>query len=130
LLALSLVLGIPLRAAGEDSDDWSFTTIDFPEAMSTLALDIDAAGNIVGRYVSAIDGNTHGFLRTKQRQFVTIDFPGAIFSVAAGINARGEIVGRYRLRTDPTRERHGFLVINEDASPLSCDFFIHDTSPV
>lgn len=86
-----------------------FTTIDFPDSISTLALDINAAGDIVGRYMSA-DGNTHGFWRSKRGTFATVDFPGAVFTVAAGTNARGDIVGQYRLPTDGRRARHGFLL--------------------
>lgn len=85
-------------------------TIDYPGASSTVALDINRTGDIVGRYVSATDGRTHGFLRTKQGAFSTIDFPGAVFSVAAGTNIRGDIVGMYRLATDGVRVRHGFLL--------------------
>src|SRR5262249_31833241 len=99
VFASSLLLGICVQAAAprEDSDEATFTTIDFPHATSTAATDINAAGEIVGQYVSAADRNTHGFLRSKDGEFTTIDFPGAVFSVASGINARGDIVGRYRL---------------------------------
>ncbi len=49
LLALSLVLGvIPKGVAG----DPTFTTIDLPDATVTGALDINSAGEIVGRYIS------------------------------------------------------------------------------
>jgi hypothetical protein len=71
------------------NEESNVTTIDFPDATSTVALDISSAGDIVGRYVSAADGNTHGFLRSKRGEFSTIDFPGAVFTVAAGINAGG-----------------------------------------
>src|SRR5438034_325898 len=66
-----------------------FTTIDYPGASSTAALDINRTGDIVGRYVSASDGNTHGFVRTKRGALHAIDFPGAIFTAAAGINRHG-----------------------------------------
>jgi len=88
------------------------TPIDVPGATNTLALDINAAGDIVGRYGSA--GRTHGFLRTFAGVFTTIDFPGASLTVATSINDSGDIVGQYALPTDalPTApiHRHGFLL--------------------
>jgi uncharacterized membrane protein len=110
LFALILVLGINLRASAEGSERWNVIAIDYPHATATEALDINPAGEIVGRYVSATDQNTHGFLRNDVGEFTTIDFPGAIFTVAAGINPRGDIVGWYRLPTDPQSNRHGFLL--------------------
>lgn len=102
----------PVRAAQvrEDSGEATFLSIDFPDATVTAALDINPAGEIVGRYVSAVDRNTHGFLRSKDGEFTTIDFPGAVFSVAAGINRHGDIVGQYRLPSDAPTDRHGFLL--------------------
>lgn len=88
----------------------TFTTVDVPGSVSTVPLDIGPAGDIVGRYVSATDGNTYGFLRSALGEVWTIAFPGAVFTVAAGINARGDIVGMYRLPTDGARVRHGFLL--------------------
>jgi uncharacterized membrane protein len=88
--------------------DAIFTAIDFPNATSTAALDINSTGKIVGRYDSA--GNTHGFLRDGLGQFTSIDFQNAEFTVAAGINSRGDIVGQYRLQGQGANERHGFLL--------------------
>jgi uncharacterized membrane protein len=88
---------------------FDFTTFDVPGASSTLALDINAEGVIVGRYVIA--GKTHGFLRSKAAEFTTIDFPGSVFTVAAGINRRGDIVGMYSLPAAPT-VRRGYLLRN------------------
>ena len=86
------------------------TSIDFHNATSTDALDINSACDIVGRYDSA-DGKTHGYLRDRRGRFIAIDFPHADtnFTVAAGINSRGDIVGQYRLSTDDPRARHGFV---------------------
>jgi hypothetical protein len=98
--------GRQLAAAPVEAD---FTTIDFPGATSTVPLDINPGGDIVGRYLSG-DGSTHGFFRSALGAFTTVDFPGAIFTVAAGTNARGDIVGMYRLPTDGPRVRHGFLL--------------------
>jgi uncharacterized membrane protein len=93
-----------------ETAEGAFTAIDVPGATFTAALDINSAGKIVGRYVSAGDGNTHGFLRNRRGKFTTIDFLNANFTVAAGINSRGDIVGQYRLRGEPAMVRHGFLL--------------------
>jgi uncharacterized membrane protein len=108
LLLAALGIGVNLRAAAEEPEDWSFTTIDVPGATSTVALDINSAGEIVGSYVEA--NVTHGFLRSRSGEFTPIDFPDANFTRAAGINRRGDIVGTYRLPSDPMQARHGFLL--------------------
>lgn len=87
----------------------TFVAIDFPGAFSTVALGINSAGEIVGRYQDTSAGPTHGFLRNGFGQFTPIDFPAAVFTAAAGINSRGDIVGQYRLQGQNMNERHGFL---------------------
>jgi Protein of unknown function (DUF3466) len=104
LLPLGLVLGLSVSAVAQ-----TVTTIDVPDSTATIALDINDAGTIVGRYVSAFDGRTHGFLRTGRAEFEPIDVPGAVFTVAAGINNDGAVVGHYRLSTDSPAIRRGFL---------------------
>jgi hypothetical protein len=59
-MALVLVLGVSLIPATRASS-LTFTTIDPPGSTFTLALDINASGDIVGNYVTA-DGRTHRFL--------------------------------------------------------------------
>ena len=78
----------------------TFTTIDVPGAVATLAQGINDHGQIVGEYLDGITGPGHGPLL--DGTFTTIDVPGASFTVARGINNRGQIVGYY----DP----HGFLL--------------------
>jgi hypothetical protein len=103
--------------AGFDVDAMTFTSIDFPGATSTFAMDINASDEVVGRY--AVGGQTHGFLRDAEGNLTTIDYPGASFTVAAGINSDGDIVGMYALPSAPT-ERHGYL--------LQDGVFLHDRS--
>jgi len=110
IVALAILTGATTPASGAPDANSTLTTIDVPGSTSTLATDINAEGEIVGRYVSGADGLTHGFLRNKHGDFTTINFPGAVFTVAAGINALGDIVGMYRLPTDSVRVRHGFLL--------------------
>jgi uncharacterized membrane protein len=88
----------------------TFTTVDFPGATNTSPIDINPAGEIVGSYVSATDGNTHGFLRSRNGEFTSIDFPGAVLTVAAGINPQGDITGQYRFAGEASSVRHGFLL--------------------
>jgi hypothetical protein len=70
------------------------TSFDFPGAISTECGGINAAGDIVGRYVSP-DGKLHNYLLRKG-EFTSIDFPGDVdFTDVAWINSRGQIVGTY-----------------------------------
>jgi uncharacterized membrane protein len=105
----ALVASLLERGGSSSKPTFDFTTIDVPGASTTLALDINAGGEIVGRY--AVAGKTHGFLRSKAAEFTTIDFPGAVFTTVNGINRRGDIVGTYSLLASPT-VRHGYLRSN------------------
>jgi uncharacterized membrane protein len=102
-------LAASLLERGESSSQttFDFTTIDVPGASTTLALDINNEGVIVGRYASA--GRTHGFVRSTAGELTTIDFPGAGFTVAGALNNHGDIVGWYTLPAAPA-VRHGFLL--------------------
>ena len=98
----------PVEAQGADvNDHGTFTIIDVPGASTNSALDINAEGVIVGRYVTA--GRTHGFVRSATGEFTTLDVPGSIFTSPTSINDRGDIVGQYALPTAPN-DRHGFLL--------------------
>lgn len=70
-----------------------------------LAQDINAAGDVVGRYKDAA-GNIHGFL-VHDGTFTALDPEGTIWTSAYGINARGDIVGYY---VDANFSAHGFLL--------------------
>jgi uncharacterized membrane protein len=85
----------------------TFVSIDPPGSTLTLATDINARGQIVGRQLSA--GKTHGFLREPDGTITTIDYPGSGFTVAGSINNSGTIVGWYTLPAAPA-VRHGFLL--------------------
>jgi uncharacterized membrane protein len=84
----------------------AFASFDPPGSTLTLATDINAPGQIVGRYLNA--GKTHGFLREPDGTITTIDYPGASLTVAASINDSGAIAGWYSLPAAPAI-RHGFL---------------------
>lgn len=85
----------------------TFTSFDPPGSTLTLATDINARGQIVGRYFAA--GHTHGFLRDADGTITTIDFPGSSFTVLGSINNSGAMVGWYSVASAPT-VRHGFLL--------------------
>lgn len=106
-IVLGFLLGAPSARGQRDEPPDFLTTIDVPGAAGTFAIDINANGEIVGRYMMA--GRTHGFYRTTTGDLTTIDFPGSIFTVAAAINDDGDVVGMYRLPSDPTSVRHGYL---------------------
>jgi probable HAF family extracellular repeat protein len=84
----------------------SFTTIDPPGSMQTIALGINNAGQIVGG--AAVQGMMYqtGFLLSGGR-YATIAPPGSIGTTADAINNAGQIVGRYY---DARGIRHGFLL--------------------
>jgi uncharacterized membrane protein len=100
--------------------DATFVSIDPADASSSAALGINTAGTIVGRYVSRVDRNTHGFMRDAVGQFTIIDYPQAVFTVAAGINSHGDVVGQYRLVSDAQEARHGFVLSR--GVPTTIDF--------
>jgi probable HAF family extracellular repeat protein len=83
-----------------------FTTIDFPGAVYTEALGMNARGQIVGEYIDAIKMASHGFLLTR-RGFATVDPPGAINRYINWINQQGDMVGGYM---DMDGSFHGVLV--------------------
>jgi probable HAF family extracellular repeat protein len=85
-LAVLLFASAPL-ALGQGT----YTQIDFPGAITTEALGIDTAGDIVGGYVDSSD-NSHGFLLSGG-VYTTIDDPDVANGFALGINDVGQIVG-------------------------------------
>jgi uncharacterized membrane protein len=96
-------------AAGHnESASIEWHSLDFPGGIGTVALDISAAGEIVGSY-NNISG-THGFRRSPSGEFASIDVPRSNFTRVAGINSSGDMVGTHRLVTDPMTTRHGFLL--------------------
>lgn len=88
------------QAANVHSSEFTFVSIDVPNATFTLATGIGPSGDIVGIYGDA-SFNEHGFLLS-HGNLTTIDVPGALVGVsgtlqteANGINGAGDIVGDY-----------------------------------
>jgi hypothetical protein len=83
----------------------TFTTIDFPGAITTDATGINSSGEIVGFYTDGA-GTTHGFRRSAGA-FAAIDYPGAISTFAIAVNSRGDVAGFF---LDVSGQWHGFVV--------------------
>ena len=82
LIACILLLGVTPKTTAAPPN--SFTTIDFPGAIHTLAIGSNDLGDIVGWYIDAT-GATHGFVLSRE-VFTTIDFPGADRTIVRDIN--------------------------------------------
>jgi probable HAF family extracellular repeat protein len=78
----------------------SFTTLQVPGSVTTLAAGINDLGQIVGEY-----DNKHAFLLS-DGTYTTFDVPGASSTQAFGINDAGQIVGDYM---DTGGNEHAFL---------------------
>lgn len=75
------------------SQDYTFTTVNAPDAQETVCTDINDGGNMVGYYVD-YSGVYHGFL-LKNGAFTTLNFPNAGSTFPYGINDFNQIVGSY-----------------------------------
>jgi probable HAF family extracellular repeat protein len=109
----------------------TFSNVDFPGATGTQAIGVNNAGQIVGEYFDAANGE-HGFV-SSGGTFTAIDFPGATATVAAGINAAGDIVGAWADGTGT----HGFLLqtgaftpINFPLATWTIAFGVNDTGEI
>jgi hypothetical protein len=79
--------------ASADMTTYTYTTIDPPGSIYTIAESINDSGQIAGFYQ---DSNRveHGFLDSGG-SYTTIDPPGSIETIAESINDSGQIVGVY-----------------------------------
>jgi len=110
-------VGTPSFEKGESVDaTFTYTTFDFPGAVSTVASGINARGDIVGTYIDA-GGRRHGFAR-RDGILTTIDYPGAAGTEARGIGPSGDVVGFYWRPGEVGAgagglSAHGFLLDNQ-----------------
>jgi probable HAF family extracellular repeat protein len=90
---LSLSLLLSTFVAAQDVS-YTFTTIDVPNALATVALDLNNQGQVVGYYYKINDPSAlpHGFLYDQGR-ITIIDVPGALSTVVHEINDQGQIIG-------------------------------------
>jgi len=94
------------RGGAGSKGAFTFTTIDVPGALLTVAYGINARGDVVGTYVDATN-HQHGFVR-RDDDVTTIDYPNAAGTEARGISPNGEIVGDYWLLGEPAVNVHGY----------------------
>ena len=71
----------------------TYTSLNNPGAIYTLAFGINDAGNVVGYYCESSYSNCNGFLKTGDT-YTSLDLPGS-FGTAYDINDAGTIVGSY-----------------------------------
>jgi probable HAF family extracellular repeat protein len=103
--------------------DGAFSTIDDPlGTKGSQALDINAAGQIVGFYTTD-DGITHGFRRSAGGAYTTIDNPAGVETELRSINDAGQIVGLYGNATGA----HGFLTSNGEFFDINAPSGILET---
>jgi probable HAF family extracellular repeat protein len=92
------------------STDPTYTRLDYPGALLTVAYDINNSGNIVGLYEDA-NSDFHGFLYNRvTRSFASIDYTNPVCTTgtdARGINERGDIGGTC---TDAGGNFYGYLL--------------------
>ena len=84
----------------------NFTSVDVPDATSTITWGINNTGSVVGTYVDAQGIRNHSYL-LNGGQYTTFDYPNAASTEATGINDNGQIVGQY---TDTAGRVHGYLL--------------------
>ena len=89
------------------------TTFDAPGAVSTIALGINTAGWVAGRFHDTA-GVIHAFVYNQHSaKFLTYDYPNATQTTFNGINDLGYLAGRY---TDAGGTAHGFIarIVGDD----------------
>lgn len=102
------------RSERRPDPEFTYTVIEVPGALATVAFGINAQGDIVGNYVDA-SLRSHGFV-LRDGALTTIDFPGAAYTDARGIAPNGEIVGSYRMPGEPPVNNHGYLLAKGEFS--------------
>jgi probable HAF family extracellular repeat protein len=98
-------------------DELTFTQVDFPASLTTVAFNANDRGQMVGAFIDDV-GTAHGFL-IDNGVFaqIDVDLPEASNTNAIGINDRGQIVGGF---ADLRDALHGFLL--EDDVFTQIDF--------
>jgi hypothetical protein len=112
--------GFSLDGIFEDSSlvDGTFTTIDYPGAISIQGMALNAAGTVAGYYVD-MTGRFHGFLLDGD-SFSSFDPPDSVKTGESGgilkINPAGDVVGIYTTASDVPLpcgcSGHGFIFRN------------------
>jgi probable HAF family extracellular repeat protein len=108
--------GAPPQSGRIETLELKFSTIDYPGALATRALGINAEGTMVGAFDDS--ETTHGFV-LRDGRFAALDFPGATSTLARSINDRGEIVGFY---FDSDSNVHGFYLFRGNFRAVDIPF--------
>jgi probable HAF family extracellular repeat protein len=109
--------GATERQRRHGHNELTFTQVDFPVALATVAFNANDRSQIVGAFIDAV-GAAHGFLMDKGVfAQIDVDLPESSNTNAIGINDRGQIVGGF---ADPMGALHGFLL--EDDVFTQIDF--------
>ena len=95
----------------------NFVSINYPNAVFTLAQGINPEGDVVGMYADS-SKTVHGFV-LRHGIFASIDYPGSAYTEARGINPSGDIVGNYYM----PGENPGFVLVPGGA-PLNIHGFV------
>jgi hypothetical protein len=105
-------------------DGATLQVIDDPlgPSLGTFVKGVDGV-NLVGNYLSLIDGQSHGFL-FDGANFIAIDVPGATDTAATGIHGT-RIIGMY---VDAAGATHGFVTTVPD--PAGATAFLLAIGPV
>jgi uncharacterized membrane protein len=120
----------PAAGGGKDHEhgfllsDERFTSVDFPDSVTTDAWKITDSGDIVGDWSSNGNFYVHGYI-LHAGQFTSFDFPNSRLTASRKINSSGQMIGIYQSKllnggtSGPGRE-HGFVLV--DGSYSSFDF--------
>jgi len=101
--SLATLLGIAASALAD-----TYTTIDFPGAISTDLSGINSSGVMVGSYTDSA-GASHGF-KFDGDSFTAIDYPGATLTATFSVNPRGDVAGYFQ---DAESQWHGFVLSDD-----------------
>jgi hypothetical protein len=96
-------------AVSTSTGSFSFTSIDFPGAITTRALGLNNHGEIAGDYVDA-GGVRHGYF-LRRGKFTTFDPPGSVETRGLVINDPDDIGGTY---LDSASVRHSYVLSHGD----------------
>lgn len=107
LFCIVVLVAALLLVVNSAAQSFHFSTIDFPDAVSTQAEGINSGGAVVGLYVDSA-GNQHGFLLS--HGYFSIDYPGAMATDARGISPGGDIVGTFENSLTDVSQWHGYVL--------------------
>jgi hypothetical protein len=90
IFAFALVLGLATSAS---AITFSFTTIDVPSSLGTVAQDINDSGTIVGGFAASPPAAVRQAFLLSGNTFTSFVVPDAPRTIAANTNNSGQIVG-------------------------------------